>query len=67
MVYTHVLNPGGRGVRSPLDSFPKAVSSESGGMIRAGRRPKTGRKVIGHAEVAARKMVADPFASATSS
>ncbi len=37
MVYTHVLNRGGRGVRSPLDSLGKAVSSESGGIIRTGR------------------------------
>jgi len=28
MVYTHVLNRGGRGVRSPLDVLKKAVSSE---------------------------------------
>jgi len=37
MVYTHVLNRGGRGVRSPFDSLHKAVSSESGGIIRTGR------------------------------
>ena len=36
MVYTHVLNRGGRGVRSPLDGFQKAVSSE--GRIRPARR-----------------------------
>jgi len=30
MVYTHVLNRGGRGVRSPLDSLKKAVSSDGG-------------------------------------
>ena len=35
MVYTHVLNRGGRGVRSPLDSLRKAVSSESGGINRS--------------------------------
>ncbi len=37
MVYIHVLNRGGRGVRSPLDSVRKAVSSESGGIIRSGQ------------------------------
>jgi integron integrase len=37
MVYTHVLNRGGRGVRTPLDSLRKAVSSESSGTIRTGR------------------------------
>ncbi len=37
MVYTHVLSRGGRGVRSPLDSLRKAVSSESSGIIRTGR------------------------------
>jgi hypothetical protein len=30
MAYTHVLNRGGRGVRSPMDGFQKAVSSEGG-------------------------------------
>ena len=30
MVYTHVLNRGGRGVHRPLDRLRKAVSSESG-------------------------------------
>lgn len=28
MVYTHVLNRGGRGVHSPLDGLQKAVSSD---------------------------------------
>ena len=37
MVYTHVLNRGGRGVRSPFDSLRKAASSESGGIIRTSR------------------------------
>ena len=37
MVYTHVLNRGGRGVHSPLDRLRKAVSSESRGIIRIGR------------------------------
>jgi integrase len=37
MVYTHVLNRGGRGVHSPLDRLRKAVSGESSGIIRTGR------------------------------
>ncbi len=37
MVYTHVLNRGGQGVRSPLDNLRKVVSSESGRMIRTSR------------------------------
>ena len=37
MVYTHVLNRGGRGVHSPLDSLRKAISSETGAPIRTGR------------------------------
>ena len=37
MVYTRVLNRGGRGVHSPLDRLRKAVSSESSGIIRTGR------------------------------
>ena len=37
MVYTHVLNHGGQGVRSPLDNLRQAVSSESGRIIRASR------------------------------
>jgi hypothetical protein len=36
-VYTHVLNRGGRGVQSLLDRFPKAVYSESGGILRPQR------------------------------
>jgi integrase len=35
MVYTHVLNRGGRRVRSPFDRFRKAVSSRSGGILRS--------------------------------
>ncbi len=31
MVYTHVLNRGGRGVHSPLDGLQKAVSSDGRG------------------------------------
>ena len=37
MVYTHVLNRGGQGVRSPLDNLRQAVSSESGRIIRTSR------------------------------
>jgi integron integrase len=37
MVYTHALNRGGRGVQSALDRFRKAVSSESGGILRPQR------------------------------
>jgi len=37
MVYTHVLNRGGRAVNSPLDGLRKAVASETGGIIRPGR------------------------------
>jgi site-specific recombinase XerD len=32
MVYTHVLNRGGRGVSSPLDRLRKPVASASGGI-----------------------------------
>jgi len=37
MVYTHVLNRGGRGVHSPLDRLRNAAFSERGGIIRADR------------------------------
>ena len=37
MVYTHVLNRGGRGVHSPLDRLRKAASNERSGIIRADR------------------------------
>jgi integrase len=37
MVYTHVLNRGGRGVHSPLDRLRQAPSTESGGIIRTDR------------------------------
>jgi integrase len=37
MVYTHVLNRGGRGLHSPLDRLRKAPSTESGGIIRTDR------------------------------
>ena len=33
MVYTHVLNRGGQGVRGSLDNLRQAVSSESGRII----------------------------------
>ena len=42
MVYTHVLNRGGRGVRSPVDGLQRAVSSD-GGIRPACRRPKNRR------------------------
>ena len=32
MIYTHVLNRGGRGVHSPLDRLRKPVSSETRGI-----------------------------------
>ncbi len=35
MVYTHVLNRGGRGVDSPLDRLRKGISVESRGIMRA--------------------------------
>jgi len=37
MVYTHVLNRGGRGVHSPLDRLRKAPSAEAGGIVRTYR------------------------------
>ena len=37
MVYTHVLNRGGRGVHGPLDRLRKAVSRESRGIMRTHR------------------------------
>ena len=37
MVYTHVLNRGGRGVHSPLDRLREAASSEHGRIIRTDR------------------------------
>ena len=37
MIYSHVLNRGGHGVRSPLDRFRKAVGSESGRIMRTDR------------------------------
>ena len=35
MVYTHVLNRGGRGVESPLDRMRKGVGKEQRGIKRA--------------------------------
>ncbi len=37
MVYTHILNRGGRGVKSPLDFLRNAALSERGGIIRTHR------------------------------
>lgn len=37
MIYTHVLNRGGHGVRSPLDRLRKTVGSESGRIMRSDR------------------------------
>ena len=38
MIYNHVLNRGGHGVRSPLDRLRKAVGSESGRIMPTDRR-----------------------------
>ena len=46
MVYTHVLNRGGRGVCGSLDSLRKAASSESSGIIRASRSAVNAREVL---------------------
>ena len=37
MIYTHVLNRGGHGVRSPVDRLRKAAGSESGRIMRTDR------------------------------
>ena len=37
MLYIHVLNPGWRGVHSPLDRVRKAAFNGRGGIIRADR------------------------------
>ena len=37
MIYTHVLNRGGRGVHSPLDRLRKPMSTEGGGIMRTDR------------------------------
>ena len=42
MIYTHVLNRGGRGVYSPLDTLRKGVGKEGRALGRPARRPKTG-------------------------
>ena len=43
MVYTDMLNRGGRGVHSPLDRRRKELSVERGRIMRAG----PGRRVVG--------------------
>ena len=40
MIYTHVLNRGGRGVYSPLDRLRKPVSSEPRGTGLVGIKPQ---------------------------
>jgi hypothetical protein len=48
MIYTHVLNRGGRGVSSPLDRLRKVARSEGGrimGTERSAQKP--GRHVVG--------------------
>jgi integron integrase len=45
MIYTHVLNRGGRGVYSPLDRLRKAMGTEAGVLGRPARRPNTGGEV----------------------
>ena len=61
MVYTHVLNRGGRGVHSPLDRLRKAVSSESGGIFRTDRIGlKLGGQLLNIKEVVIIKAVAAP-------
>ena len=42
MIYTHVLNRGGRGVYSPLDRLRKVAGKETGVLGRPAGRPKTG-------------------------
>jgi len=37
MIYTHVLDRGGRGVHSPLDRLRKPMSTEGGGIMRTDR------------------------------
>ena len=38
MIYTHVLNRGGKGVRSPLDHLSKAIEGQTGmSVLRDGR------------------------------
>ena len=60
MVYTHVLNRGGRGVQSPLDRLGKAVSSEHGRIRWADRSAglKLGGKLLDMEEVATMKAIA---------
>ena len=40
MIYTHVLNRGGRGVYSPLDRLRKGAAREAGALGRPVGRPK---------------------------
>ena len=42
MIYTPVLNRGGRGVYSPLDRMRKPVGNDPSPLGRAERRPNTG-------------------------
>ena len=59
MVYTHALNRGGRGVRSPLDNLRQAVANESGGIYPdqpVGLRP--GGELGNTTEVIANNLVA---------
>lgn len=58
MVYTHVLNRGGRGVRSPLDRFRKASPVRAAGFSGLSGRPKAGRGLLGVVEVTRKKWVA---------
>ena len=41
MIYTHVLNRGGRGVHSPLDRLRKGPGQEAGVLGRPVGRPST--------------------------
>ena len=43
MIYTHVLNRGGRGVRSPLDGLDGGGPGAVTGIARAVGPPRTGR------------------------
>ena len=68
MVYIDVLNSGGRGVRSALDSVRKAVSSESDGIIRTGRPAKKWEGIYGTRGKSLQiKWLPSEFGSATSS
>lgn len=43
MIYTHVLNRGGRRVRSPLDRLRKPMATERGDLGRPIRRPNAAK------------------------